>query len=184
MKVTALTLLILVQFSCGTDNNQSKTAPNPEVPIASSSDIKEFKSHPKKDSIDFQLTYSYIGLGSNMATLQPLFTVNGLDYTYVLAQNSYFQKVTLKPQKICSGKITPDTRSTIIKLVKTIPDSLIYRTNPDIMSGGIYFMSIATDSIDVTFKLHNATHPIAQQIVQLLNSNIPEKVRALTIWND
>lgn len=68
--------------------------------------------------------------------------------------------------------------------MKNIPDTLIYATNIDEMSGGAYYLTVKTDSISITFNLHNATHQIAEKIIALLNSHLPNKERPLTLWKD
>jgi hypothetical protein len=122
----------------------------------------------------FKLWYSYAGLGSGYGSMQPTFRVIGTDYVYTLEQNSSFTgKFDKKPEFVCKGKLRISSIDSIIDLVKDIKDTLVYKTNTGIMSGGIHNISVKNDKINVTFQLHNASDSTAQKIVDILNFNIP-----------
>jgi hypothetical protein len=132
----------------------------------------------KSESNNFQLTYIYAGLGSGYNSMQPVFKVNGNDCIYTLEENSSWTgEFTQEPDTLFIGKFRQSSIDSIIDLISDIKDTLIYNTNPEIMSGGIHSIKIATDGIDLTFRLHNASDPVAEKIVAILNSNIPGEIR-------
>ena len=166
------TLFLLISCS-----NKTRTI----VETASKVEIKE-NSTISTDV--FSLTYSWAGLGSNLGHLAPMFVVTGTHYDYSMRQNSYMGKQTIEPENVCEGELSDATTTKIIDLVKNIEDSMVYNTNAGVMSGGIYTIIIKYQDIDVEFKLHNASDPIAAKIVDLLNSHIPEEHRKLSMWTD
>ncbi|MDX2360159.1 MAG: hypothetical protein QNK23_05105 [Crocinitomicaceae bacterium] len=133
---------------------------------------------------EFSLRYSYAGLGSNMGSMQPVFTVSGQSYDYTRQQNSYYVEQTANPEFVCNGVISKNTIDSIITLVRNIKDSVVSRTNPNITSGGIHFIHIQYDTIYITFKLHNETEDTAEKIVALLNKHITDDKKKLWLWKD
>lgn len=141
------------------------------------------EKHNLKKYENFKLLYSYAGLGSGMGSIQPTFSATGADYVYSLEQNSSFTgEFQKKPEFICKGKLRESSIDSIVNLVKDIKDTLIYKTNTGIMSGGIHVISIKNDKINITFRLHNASDPIAQKIVDIVNSNIPNDKKRLWLF--
>ena len=138
----------------------------------------------QKPTSSFKLWYSYAGLGSGYGSMQPTFRVTGADYVYNLEQNSSFTgKYDKKPEFICKGKLRASSIDSIINLVKDIKDTLVYKTNTGIMSGGIHNISVKNDKINITFQLHNASDPTAQKIVDILNFNIPADKQRLWLFD-
>ena len=145
-----------------------------------SSDYREYIP----DNSTFKLTYIYAGLGSGYNSMQPVFKVNGTDYLYTLEENSSWTgEYTQKPDTLHIGKLRKSSIDSIIELTSIIKETLVYRTAPNIMSGGIHSIKIESDIIDLTFRLHNASDPIAEKIVTILNSNIPGEIRKLWLFN-
>ncbi len=60
---------------------------------------------------------------------------------------------------------------------------MIYRSNPEVMSGGYHIIKIESDKTNLTFSQHNASDPLAEKIVAILNSNIPKGLRKLRLFN-
>ncbi len=144
-----------------------------------SSDYLEYKL----DSNFFELTYIYAALGFGYNSLQPVFKVKGTEYIYTLEENSSITgEYTKKSDTLSIGNFRQSSIDSIIELTSTIEDTLVYKTNTGIMSGGIHTIEIATDSIDLVFRLHNASDPIAEEIVAILNSNIPFGIRKLCLF--
>jgi hypothetical protein len=138
----------------------------------------------QKPTDSFKLWYSFAGLGSGYGTMQPTFKVTGTDYVYTLEQNSTFTgKYDKKPEFICKGTLRASSIDSILILVKDIKDTLVYKVNPGIMSGGIHSISVKNEKTDVTFRLHNASDPTAQKIVDILNSNIPVDKQRLWLFD-
>lgn len=155
MKLLMIFILGALQFASYSSNNKSISTAQVE------DDYKNFK-----------LTYSYAGLGSGFGSLQPTFRVKGLDYTYTLEQNSYRKGSKKKePELLSKGKLRPTSVDSIRTILKN-KDTTIYRTNTGIMSGGVHEIFIKDSDLKVTFTLHNASDSIAEQIVNILNSNI------------
>lgn len=141
------------------------------------------EKHNLKKYENFKLEYSYAGLGSGMGSMQPTFSATGADYVYSLEQNSSLSGEFKKKLEIFyKGKLRESSIDSIVNLVKNIKDTLIYKTNSGIMSGGIHVISIKKDKINITFRLHNASDPIAQKIVDIVNSNIPNDKKRLWLF--
>ena len=164
---------------CGCNNPQAMKK-KPIKPHDSSLTVQE--THLTKQDT-FRLWYSYAGLGSGYGTMQPTFRVIGTDFIYTFEQNSSFTgQYDRKPEIFCKGKLRTSSIDSITNLVKDIKDTLVYKTNTGIMSGGIHNISIASDNINVTFRLHNASDSTAQKIVDILNSNIPKDKKKLWLF--
>ena len=160
---TILYFIIFFRFSCSNADKHNK------------SQNKLFQ-----DS-NFKLSYMSVGLGSNMFTKQPVFRVNRLDYIYTLEDAWQWKNIEReKPDTLCSGTFRKSSVDSILNLIIKIKDSVIYKTNAGISSGGIDYIDISSDQINLQFKLHNASDSTAQKIVDILNTYIPEKF--LKIW--
>ena len=131
---------------------------------------------------DFELTYMSAGLGSGMGSMQPTFRVQGTKYVYTYEQNSYYGEKSKQPEMICSGRLRLSSIDSILFLIKEIEDTEVYRTNVDVLSGGIQSIKISNKNTDLIFKLHNASDPIAKEIVDILNTNIPSDKRKLYLF--
>lgn len=137
----------------------------------------------QNETSDFKLSYVYTGLGSGYNTMQPVFAINGNDCIYTIQENSSFSgDFTNKSDTIFEGKIRVSSIDSIIDIISEIPDTLIYRTDESVLSGGIHTIIITNGSKEVTFNLHNSTHPEATKIVTILNSNIPRQYRKLWLF--
>ena len=68
-------------------------------------------------------------------------------------------------------------------LITNIKDTLIYRTNINISSGGIHYINISKGKLHFEFQLHNASDPVAEKIVSILNYYIPNPDRKLWLYN-
>ena len=132
---------------------------------------------------NFKLSYISVGLGSNMFTKQPAFRVNRLDYIYTLEDGWQWKNVEReKPDTLCSGTFRKSSVDSILNLITKIKDSVIYKTNAGIMSGGIDYIDISSDQINLQFKLHNASDSTAQKIIDILNTYIPEKFSKIRLF--
>lgn len=143
---------VLFFCACGVNNHNTDTPNN----------------HP-----GFQLYYSYAGLGSNMGKMYPVFRVEGNNYTYTLQQNSFYGKPDKEPELVSKGVLRNSSIDSIIELANRVTDTMVYRTNPEILSGGIHSISVSHNNKKVSFSLHNAYDSIAGKIVNILNTNIP-----------
>jgi hypothetical protein len=64
-----------------------------------------------------------------------------------------------------------------------IEDRTIYNTTLGVMSGGVHSIHIEYLNRSLTFTLHNASHPLAEKIITILNSNIPKDQPELWLYN-
>ena len=140
-----------------------------------SSLILHIKSQTRISCYDsFKLSYFAAGLGSGFGKLAPTVRVRGTDLIYTYQQNSFYNgEIRIKPDTIFIGKIRKTSIDSIFYLVKDIKDTLIYTTNIYVMSGAIIDMTIKFESINLTFRMHNANGQTAKEIIEILNSNIP-----------
>lgn len=170
-KAFILGLIVLICFSSLTLDNDSINTKK-----IGNKDSSKYES--------FELYYNYAGLGSGMGSLGPVFIVKGTKFKYYFSQNSSFDgKYTKKDEAVCDGKIRISSIDSILDLVKDIKDTLIYKTNTGISSGGIHNISIQYENIKIQFQLHNEFDSTAFKITEILNSNIPEKEDKLWLFN-
>ena len=130
---------------------------------------------------DFHLFFSTAGLGSGFGTLQPTFKVEGDHFIYALEQNSHYGSRTLEGQDVCIGKLRTASIDSIIVLAKGVGDTSVYRTDPQVTSGAISELVVKSEGVYIHFTLHNDSHPVADQIIAILNSNIPADKQRLYV---
>ena len=131
----------------------------------------------------FELYYSYAGLSSGMGSMQPTFKVKGDSFVYTIEQNSYYGKPDKKTEYLCEGTLRILSIDSILNILKDFKDTLVYKTNVDIKSGGIHNIYIKYKKINVTFRLHNASDSTAQKMVDILNSNFPADKQRLWLFD-
>ena len=132
---------------------------------------------------DFKLTYLSIGFGSNMFKMQPVFRIEESRFVYTseevwkLPTQKKLQKDTL-----LTGNIRVSSIDSILNIIKDISDTLIYKTNAHIMSGGMDDINISNNLKKVRFQLHNASDVRAKKIADILNSYIPSNMEKLYLF--
>lgn len=173
MRLITTSILGLTLFCCITQMTIDKTLDRKSE--SATKDSEKYKT--------FNLYYSYSGLGSGMGSMQPTFRVTGKNFVYTSEQNSYYGKPDKKPENICEGTLRNSSIDSILNLVKDIKDTLVYKTNVGIKSGGIHNISVKYEKINLTFRLHNASDSTAQKIVDILNSNIPADKQKLWLFD-
>lgn len=133
----------------------------------------------------FEISYTSVGLGSNFTSMQPVFYVKDLKFVYTSEQTSYYknQKIN-KPETLQVGKFRKSSVDSIVSLIKDIKDSLIYRTNTHVSSGGIHYITVKTSTQKLQFDLHNASDPVAEKIVSILNKYITNPDKKLWLFDD
>ncbi len=143
------------------------------------------KAEVKKNNEDFKLSYISVGLGSNMFTMQPAFRVTGKKFIYTSEQAWIFKnKEIAKPDTLQLGNFRSSSIDSILSLVKEIKDSVIYKFNSNVMSGGIHYIDISSNKIKIRFELDNSSDPIAQKIVDILNSYILNPKKKLWLYDN
>ncbi len=173
MRRIIIAILGLVLFCCFTQMTIDKTLTGKIE--SNTKDSEKYET--------FKLSYSYSGCGSGMGSMQPTFRVTGKTYVYTSEQNSYYGKPDKKPESICDGTLRTSSIDSILNIVKVIKDTLVYKTNVGIMSGGIHNISVQFEKTNLTFRLHNTSDPTAQKIVDILNSNIPADKQKLWLFD-
>ncbi len=133
------------------------------------------------NSEEFTLQFYSVGLGSNMFTKQPVFRVIGKRFVYTKEQ-AWKNGDSLsngKKDTICLGYFRPSSIDSIIGLVADYGDTSVYKSNPDILSGGVDILQIFFHQIQVKFELKNIHDPVVYKIVSILNTYItsePDKI--------
>jgi len=147
---------------------------------------RDEKTIPSVKNDFFELTYIYAGLGSNMNSKQPVFKVIDDRFIYTLEENSSWNgEYTKIPDTICVGIFRMTSSDSISQIIQPINDTLIYETSENIiMSGGIDEILINNAKKKLVIRLHNASHPTAQAIIDIINSNIPNQFNKINLWED
>jgi len=127
----------------------------------------------------FELTYIYCGLGSNIGKMSPKYKIINDKFIYTSEQNSYYSGKLIQPDTILIGEFRQSSIDSINTIISEINETLIYRTNPNVMSGGICTIFIKSNDKKVEFRLHNATDNNAKLIVEILNTYIADKEKKL-----
>jgi hypothetical protein len=128
---------------------------------------------PNIDS--FKLACVQVGFGSNMYDMQPVFRANGTKFIYTSEEVWVYPNQTkIQRDTLCIGDLRSSSIDSISNLIEGIKDSVIYRVNTRVMSGGALSINITTNHKEVNFQLHNARESTAEKIVTILNSYIPE----------
>lgn len=131
---------------------------------------------------NFKLSYSSVGLGSNMDTQQPRFIVKGLQYFYTLEDAWKFKNVKKnKPTKLGTGFIRPSSIDSILNIAKETKLKSVYKSNPKVMSGSMVYLNVYSLKQKIQFELINAKDENAAKIVAILNEYIPDNIRPLFI---
>jgi hypothetical protein len=130
----------------------------------------------QKNYRDFYLYYGFAGLGSNIGKMEPTLRINGTEFRYTLEQNSNWgDQKPEDPQLICTGKIRTSSIDSILSLVSPLKDTSIFKSNPDIMSGGIYDLTIASGRDSLNFELINTFDSVPLKIINILNPYLPSE---------
>ncbi len=127
-----------------------------------------------KSKTDFYFHYSISGLGSGVGILMPTIKIHKTKLVYTKEQNSYYGKRSKNPEFICSASIRQSSIDSILLLISGLEDSMIYKTNPCIMSGSVTYVTIAYGKDTTKFTLHNTSDYIVIKIVDIINTYLPE----------
>ena len=130
----------------------------------------------------FQLRYSFAGLGSNMGQAFAGFKLEGNHYQFVTEVNSCKKGQSTDPEVQYEGEFSDEIMEGLIAIFNETPDTAIYETNVSIMSGGVHTITMGSAVKMVKFTLHNATHPTAIKIVDLINSALPQVEGQDKLW--
>jgi flagellar basal body rod protein FlgC len=174
-----IVLLIISSYSNQEVNSIENNASNhkKEKPNTTESNLESDK--------EFKFNYVYAGLGSGMGNKGPRFRITGNNFIYTKQQNSSWTGEYNKSiDTICQGKIRKSSIDSIKEITNGITELRIYETNPNVMSGGIVNIIISYNQKRIEFTLHNASHPKAKEIIEIVDSNIPKKHNKLYLWKD
>lgn len=134
---------------------------------------------------EFELSYTYTGIGSGMGKIDPRLKIIGNKYLKTMQQNSswtgeYDQKI----DTICQGIIDLKAIKAIKEITDNISPSKIYENNPKVLSGGIFNIRISYDQKEISFSLKNISHPKAKEIIDIVNSTLPEECGEIFLWEE
>jgi len=133
---------------------------------------------------NFEVSYMAIGLGSNFTSMQPVFRVKGLKFIYTSEQTTYYEgQSRKKADTLMVGDFRKSSADSIIKLIQTVKDTLVYRSNIHVMSGGIHAVNIKSSNKSVRFDLHNASDTTVRKIVAILNTYVSDPKRKLWLFD-
>ena len=133
---------------------------------------------------EFRLSYTSVGLGSNFTSMQPVFTVKGNRFIYTSEQTSFYEgRERKKPDTLLTGNFRTSSADSILDLVDKMTEPVVNKTNPGIMSGGIHYIHVSKEDIEIEFRLHNTSDKTAQRIVDILNNYIPPDMHGLWLFD-
>lgn len=131
---------------------------------------------------NFKLSYTSVGLGSNMTTQQPRFIIKGLHYVYTLEDAWKFKNVKKnKPRNLGTGFIRPSSIDSILNIAREAKQKFVYKSNPKVRSGNMVYLNVDSLKQIIHFELINAKDENAAKIVAILNEYIPGNIRPLFI---
>jgi len=119
------------------------------------------------------ISYAVSGLGSNMGSFEPTVRVVNGKFTYTYEQNSYRFERDKSIRQISKGIFRQSSIDSIFDLMGKLKDTLIFRVNPCIMSGAIYFLTIAEGQDTTKFEMGNTFDSTAIKIIQIINQYLP-----------
>jgi len=123
----------------------------------------------------FSLTYLIAGLGSGMGSFLPVFRLSDNKYILTREQNSYYEnEKNNRVDTVQLGFFRESSIDSIKNVLIGLKDTTIYKTNPCIMSGGIYLLTIVQNNDTVTFELHNTFDYTALKVANIINTYLPE----------
>ena len=122
-------------------------------------------------------------------TFYPLVKIEGTTLTYTIEQKTSINKIEKWRKNIdtiwntktvdVSINLHKETIDTIFNFVKDIKDTLVFKSNNCIMSGGVDIILISDNSFKVEYNLMNTFDSTALSICNILNCYLPEKNK---IW--
>ncbi|MFT3843965.1 MAG: hypothetical protein QM725_02845 [Lacibacter sp.] len=123
----------------------------------------------------FYLYYGLAGLGSNLGRFQPTIKIHETNFIFTYEQNSYWKEKSKEVDTICAGTLRQSSIDSILHLIRLLTDSIIFKANPCITSGGIHFLTVS-NSIDTTrFELMNTFDYTALKIIDIINTYLPKE---------
>ena len=134
-------------------------------------------------SNEFQLRYSYAGLGSNTGSEFSGFKLEGNHFQCVREVNSCYEGgLSNDPKIVTEGNLSDETMEALMAVFNELSDTTIYETNLSVMSGGVHTITMATSVKMVKISLHNANHELAKRIVAIINEGLPEEAEKLWLF--
>ncbi len=132
----------------------------------------------------FELKYSFAGLGSNMGQSFTGFKLSGNHYELLTEVNSCLGGKMPPPELQKEGELPDHIMNDLMDVFNGMSDTSIYETNVSVMSGGVHTITMGSAVKMVKFTLHNATHPAAAKIIDLINSGIPSEENQLWLFEE
>lgn len=130
---------------------------------------------------DFKLHYMNVGFGSNRYRMQPVFVVNNQNFIYTMETVWVSPDQTNIPRDtLLTGKFRISSIDSIKNLIRGITDTSIYKSAM-VLSGSATHISIETGQKKLHFTLFNTSDSIAENIVSILSTYIPNEINNLYI---
>jgi hypothetical protein len=144
---------------------------------------------------DFNLKYWSVGLGSNATWFMTeehkdcasglKIEINDTVLTYSICEKTdqciidtvFNDTIWVKQRNFYHVKFRQSSIDSIISILDTLQGKYVYRTNPHIMSGGIYNYYIEYGGKCSQFVMKNTYDSTALQIINLINSYLEEKYK-------
>jgi hypothetical protein len=133
----------------------------------------------EKTNQSVYIYFYFLGLGSNIGMFEPTFRLTQTKFSYTKEQNSSRGNASKKIRRISSGTFRQSSIDSIIYLVKSMKDSTIFKSNPCIQSGGVYYLTVANGTDTTKFELMNTMDYTALKIIKVINEYLPSKKQ---IW--
>jgi site-specific DNA-adenine methylase len=83
------------------------------------------------------------------------------------------KRVDKEIEKISHGLLRQSSIDSILSLISLLKDTFINRINPFVMSGSIYYVTVANGTDTTRFKMINTFDYTALKIVNIINQYLP-----------
>ncbi|MEO9534028.1 MAG: hypothetical protein ABJG68_03450 [Crocinitomicaceae bacterium] len=132
---------------------------------------------------EFQLRFSFAGLGDNSGTSATGFQLEGNHFKIVNETNQCHEGgLDPNSKTLTEGELSEETMEALMEVFNDLSDTTIYKTDLTVSSGGVHTLTMATSVKMVKFSLHNETDETARKIIAIINEGLPEGVEKLWIY--
>lgn len=134
-------------------------------------------------SNEFQLRFSFAGLGDNLGSPAMGFQLEGNHFKIVSEVNKCHEGgLDTNSTTMTEGEMSEESMTALMEVFNESNDTVIYKTDLTVASGGVHTLTMATSIKMVKFSLHNESHPTAKKIIAIINEGLPEGVEKLWIY--
>jgi hypothetical protein len=167
MRRILLFFIILASFSAQARHSSASLPHHPD----------SFSQHDtvrknKQPAFYLQYKCSLAGL-SIINPSMPVLIVKGSRFRYTYQRSRYFSGNGRRIERISHGVLRQSSIDSILNLISLLKDTSINRINPFVMSGSIYYVTVANGTDTTRFKMINTFDYTALKIVNILNQYLP-----------